>query len=97
MTDGQHLQALGEHESTHVVGLLLALLGTTTQAKHKMKGGLLLDVVVAECAAVLELLAGEDQALLVGGDTKARRCEETNRGNNNANDRLTPPCPGSWP
>ena len=36
-----------------------------------MKGGLLLDVVVAERAAVLELLAGEDQALLVGGDTMA--------------------------
>jgi hypothetical protein len=30
--------------------------------------GLLLDVVVAEGAAVLQLLAGEDQALLVGGD-----------------------------
>ena len=82
---------------SHVVGLLLALLGTTTQAEHKVEGGLLLDVVVAERAAVLELLAGEDQALLVGGDTKAKRGEEPNRGNNDANDRLTPPCPGSWP
>ena len=34
-----------------------------------MEGGLLLDVVVGESAAILELLAGEDQALLVGGDT----------------------------
>ena len=34
-----------------------------------MKGGLLLDVVVAEGAAILELLAREDQALLVGGDS----------------------------
>ena len=33
-----------------------------------MEGGLLLDVVVAEGAAVLELLAREDQALLVGGN-----------------------------
>ena len=33
-----------------------------------MEGGLLLDVVVGEGAAVLELLAGEDQALLVRGD-----------------------------
>ena len=33
-----------------------------------MEGGLLLDVVVAEGAAILELLAGEDKALLVGGD-----------------------------
>ena len=30
-----------------------------------MKGGLLLDVVVGEGGAVLELLAGEDQPLLV--------------------------------
>ena len=82
---------------THVVGLLLALLGTTTHAEHKVEGGLLLDVVDAKRAAVLELLAGEDQALLVRGDTKARRGEATGRGNNDANDRLTPPCPGSWP
>ena len=33
-----------------------------------MEGGLLLDVVVGKSAAVLELLAGEDKALLVGGD-----------------------------
>ena len=32
-----------------------------------MQGGLLLDVVVREGAAILELLAREDQALLVGG------------------------------
>ena len=33
-----------------------------------MEGGLLLDVVVRKSAAVLELLASEDQALLVRGD-----------------------------
>ena len=33
-----------------------------------MQGRLLLDVVVGEGSAVLELLAGEDQSLLVGGD-----------------------------
>ena len=33
-----------------------------------MQGRLLLDVVVGERAAVLELLAGEDEALLVRGD-----------------------------
>jgi hypothetical protein len=33
-----------------------------------MEGGLLLDVVVGQSAAVLELLAGEDQALLVRRD-----------------------------
>jgi hypothetical protein len=34
-----------------------------------VKGGLLLDVVVGEGAAVFELLSSEDQTLLVGGDT----------------------------
>ena len=33
-----------------------------------MKGGLLLNVVVRESAALLELLAGEDQALLIRRD-----------------------------
>ena len=33
-----------------------------------MKSGLLLNVVVREGAAVFELLAGEDEALLVWGD-----------------------------
>jgi len=50
------------------VDLLLALLGTTTQTEDKMQGRLLLDVVVRERATVFELLAGEDQALLVGRD-----------------------------
>ena len=52
----------------YVVGLLLALLSTTTEAEHQVEGGLLLDVVVAEGTAVLALLAREDQALLVGVD-----------------------------
>jgi hypothetical protein len=51
------------------VNLLLPLLGTTTEAEHEVEGRLLLDVVVGEGAAILELLAGEDEALLVGGDT----------------------------
>ena len=50
------------------VDLLLALLGATAQTKDEMEGRLLLDVVVGESAAILELLAGEDQALLVGWD-----------------------------
>ena len=33
-----------------------------------MQGGLLVDVVVRQRAAVLQLLAGEDEALLVRGD-----------------------------
>ena len=34
-----------------------------------MKGGLLLDVVVSQGAAILELFAGKDKALLVGRDS----------------------------
>jgi hypothetical protein len=43
-------------------------LHATAQAQHQVQGALLLDVVVAQRAAVLQLLAREDQALLVGGD-----------------------------
>ena len=39
-----------------------------TQTEHQVKRRLLLDVVVGERAAVLELLAREDEALLVGWD-----------------------------
>ena len=41
---------------------------TTTEAEHEVQGGLLLDVVVSQGAALLELLAGEDEALLIRGD-----------------------------
>jgi hypothetical protein len=51
------------------VDLLLALLGTSTETEDEMEGRLLLDVVVGEGAAVFELLAGEDQALLVRGNS----------------------------
>jgi hypothetical protein len=34
-----------------------------------VEGGLLLDVVVGQGAAVFELLAGKDEALLVGRDS----------------------------
>ena len=50
------------------VDLLLALLGTATKTEDEMQCALLLDVVVGERAAVFELLAGEDEALLVGWD-----------------------------
>ena len=38
------------------------------EPEDEVEGALLLDVVVGEGAAVLELLAGEDQPLLVRGD-----------------------------
>lgn len=34
-----------------------------------MEGRLLLDIVIREGAAILELLAGEDKTLLIRGDT----------------------------
>ena len=52
--------------------LLLALLAATTQAQHQMESGLLLDVVVGQGAAVLKLLASENQALLIRGDSWRR-------------------------
>lgn len=50
------------------VDLLLALLGTSTETEDEVKSRLLLDVVIGKGATVFELLAGEDQALLVGWD-----------------------------
>ena len=40
----------------------------TAQAQHQVQSALLLDVVVRQSAAVLELLARENQPLLVGRD-----------------------------
>ena len=51
-----------------VARLLLALLAAATQPEHQVQRRLLLDVVVRERAAVLELLAREDEALLVRRD-----------------------------
>ena len=40
----------------------------TAQTQDQVECGLLLDVVVGESAAVFELLAGEDETLLIGRD-----------------------------
>jgi hypothetical protein len=42
---------------------------TTTETKDEVEGRLFLDVVVRKCASVLQLLAGEDETLLVRWDT----------------------------
>merc|ERR1712072_1601418 len=42
--------------------------GTTTETEHQVQRRLLLDVVVGKSAAVLQLLAGEDQTLLIRRD-----------------------------
>jgi len=44
-------------------------LHTTAETEDEVEGGLLLDVVVRKSAAVLELLASEDEALLIWGNT----------------------------
>jgi hypothetical protein len=43
-------------------------LHASTEAEDEMEGRLLLDVVVGQRAPILELLASEDQALLVRWD-----------------------------
>jgi len=43
-------------------------LHTTTKAEDEVERGLLLDIVVGQSAAILKLLAGEDQSLLVRRD-----------------------------
>jgi len=44
-------------------------LHTTTKAEDQVKGRLLLDVVVAQSAAILQLFAGKDQTLLIWRDS----------------------------
>ena len=62
-----------------VVNLLLPLLGhTTTQAEDEVKGRLLLDVVVAQGAVIFELLSGENETLLIRGDSLLLCCAKRN-------------------
>merc|ERR1711971_1150244 len=44
-------------------------LHTTSQSEHKMKGTLLLDVVVRKSSSILKLLASKDEPLLVWGNS----------------------------
>jgi hypothetical protein len=44
-------------------------LHATAETQHKMESALLLDIVIRKSAPVLELLSGEDQALLVRRDS----------------------------
>lgn len=47
------------------VHFLLALLTTTSQPKHEVKGGLLLDIVIRKSPSILKLLTSEDETLLI--------------------------------
>ena len=42
---------------------------SSTEPKNQVKGALLLDVVIREGPAILQLLPGEDEPLLVGRDS----------------------------
>ena len=55
---GDGLARQGLHKDLH----------TSTQAQDQVEGGLLLDVVVRQSPAILQLLSGEDQPLLVRRD-----------------------------
>merc|ERR1719310_506474 len=73
---GLRRQARVALPADHLVAVVLArehderrLHDSAAETKHQVKGRLLLDVVVGERPAVLELLAGEDQALLVRGNS----------------------------
>merc|ERR1711884_613525 len=46
-----------------------ATLVSSPESEHKVEGALLLDVVVGEGSSVLQLLASEDQPLLIWGDS----------------------------
>ena len=53
----------------HVVGKRKEVdLEAAAETQDEVESGLLLDVVIRESAPVLELLAREDQALLIGGN-----------------------------
>ena len=56
--EGDGLASQGLDEDLH----------TATESEDEMEGGLLLDVVVRQGAAIFELLAGEDESLLIGRD-----------------------------
>lgn len=49
--------------------LLLPFLGSTTEAKHQVKGTFLLDIVIGQGTSIFQLFASEDQTLLVGGNS----------------------------
>ncbi len=54
-----------EFSSEHGEGRVV---NATTQTQDQVKRGLLLDIVVGQRSSILELFAGENQTLLIGGD-----------------------------
>mmetsp|Transcript_1681 Transcript_1681/g.4354 ORF Transcript_1681/g.4354 Transcript_1681/m.4354 type:complete len:163 (+) Transcript_1681:72-560(+) len=56
------VELAGEHRQGRIVH-------PSPQSQDEMQGGFLLDVVIAEGAAVLQLLSGEDESLLIRRDS----------------------------
>ena len=48
------------------VDLLFTLLSSSTQSENQMECGFFLNVVVRQCPAILKLLSGKNQSLLIG-------------------------------
>ena len=42
---------------------------SSTESQDQVQVGVLLDVVIPDCEVILQLLAGEDEPLLVNGDS----------------------------
>ena len=59
------------------VVLLLSFLAAAAESENKVKGGLLLNVIIRQSPAVLQLLAREDQTLLIRGNSCTQGKEET--------------------
>ena len=56
-------------ELREIWGNLAGTGATTSESEDEVEGGLLLDVVVRKCTAILELLASKDETLLIGRDS----------------------------
>lgn len=74
--DGTGVHAGIALAANHLILVILAgkdlerrLNDSTTQTEHQMEGRFLLDVVVSKGATILELLTGENETLLIRGDT----------------------------
>ena len=45
------------------------IVNSSTEAKHKMESGFLLDIVITQCSSVFELFPGKDKTLLIRGNS----------------------------
>mmetsp|Transcript_13779 Transcript_13779/g.19310 ORF Transcript_13779/g.19310 Transcript_13779/m.19310 type:complete len:269 (+) Transcript_13779:538-1344(+) len=60
-----HSGSVVNDESLNFIIFFTFIAGTSAKTKDKVKGGLLLDVVVSKGASVFKLLSSEDEALLI--------------------------------